>query len=265
MDELDRFRRDRERSIRAYRNDDGFRADSLSWLLQAMQRRYVYNFDWLGRPVIQFPADLVGLQEIIWRTRPDVIVETGIAHGGSLVFSASMLAMLDYADATLAGTTLDPTRPTRRVVGVDIDIRSHNRALIERHPLAASITMIEGSSVDPATVETVRRHVPDDARVMVCLDSHHEHDHVISELDLYAPMVTPDCYCVVFDTFLEDAPVGFIPDRPWDRGNNPKTAVRTWLAGHDDFVIDDEVATKLMVTGAPDGFLRRLPAPSNGT
>jgi cephalosporin hydroxylase len=258
MDELEIFAADRESTIGSYHRDETFRADSRAWLLQAMQKRYVYNFDWLGRPVIQFPQDLVGLQEIIWSTKPDVIIETGIAHGGSIVFSASMLAMLDYADAAERGATIDPRQPTRRVIGVDIDIRAHNRSLIEAHPFAASITMIEGSSIDPATVDAVRAQIPDGARVMVCLDSHHEHDHVIGELDSYAPMVTPGCFCVVLDTFIEDAPKGFIPDRPWDKGNNPKTAVHAWLAHRDDFVIDRDLAAKLMLTGAPDGFLRRV-------
>lgn len=257
MDPIAQFQQDRSNAIESYARDEGFSALSGEWLRQSMERRYVYNFDWLGRPIIQYPQDMVAMQELIWATRPDVVVETGIAHGGSLILSASILAMLDYADAVAEGVPLDPAKPRRRVVGIDIDIRSHNRAAIETHPMASRITMFQGSSIDTETVEQARIAVGDAKRVMVCLDSMHTHDHVLAELDAYGPMVTPGCYLVVFDSFVEDLPQGFFPDRPWDVGNNPKTAVKAWLPGRPEFEIDRDMASKLQVTVAPDGFLRR--------
>lgn len=258
MDDLEQFARDRDVAIQAYETDAQFQADSLSWVLQAMSKRYVYNFDWMGRPIIQYPQDLQAMQEIVWRTRPDVIIETGIAHGGSLIFSASMLALLDYADAAASGRPLVPGQSDRKVIGIDIDIRAHNRPLIEGHPLAGLITMFEGSSINPSIAQRVRDAIPDGSRVMVCLDSHHEEAHVLAELDTYANLVSPGCYCVVLDTFIEDAPAGFIADRPWDVGNNPKTAVHKWLPANPGFEIDRPLARKLMITGAPDGYLQRV-------
>ncbi len=258
MDELERFARGRAAAIGSYEQDTAFQTHSLAWVLEAMSKRYVYNFDWLGRPIIQYPQDLQAMQEIVWQTRPDVIIETGIAHGGSLIFSASMLALLDYADAAAAGRPLVPGQSDRKVIGIDIDIRAHNRPLIEKHPLAGLIMMYEGSSVDPDISKQVREAIPEGARVMVCLDSHHEEAHVLAELDTYATLVSPGCYCVVLDTFIEDAPAGFIADRPWDVGNNPKTAVHKWLPANPGFEIDRQLARKLMITGAPDGYLKRL-------
>ena len=211
----------------------------------------------MGRPIIQYPQDIVALQEIVWEIKSDVILETGIAHGGSLILSASLLAMLDYADAVESGDLLDPANPRRRVVGIDIDIRAHNKVAMERHPMASRITMIEGSSTAPDTIARAKDAVGDAKRVMVCLDSMHTHDHVVAELEAYGPLVTSGCYCLVLDSFVEDMPPGFFEDRLWDVGNNPKTALHSWLKDNPDFTIDRDMATKLQVTVAPDGFLRR--------
>lgn len=256
MDPTEQFAIDRRNTVAEYKADSSLNSRSQDWLRESMQKRYVYNFDWLGRPIIQYPQDMVAMQEIIWETRPDVIVETGIAHGGSLILSASILAMLDYADAAEAGTVLDPANPKRRVVGVDIDVRVHNRNAMEEHPMASRITMIEGSSIEATTIAQVKVAVGDAKRVMVCLDSMHTHDHVIEELNAYGSMTTPGCYCIVFDSFVEDMPKGFFDDRPWDVGNNPKTAVHAWLPDHPNFEIDSYYPAKLQVTVAPDGFLR---------
>lgn len=203
---------------------------------------YSYNFSWLGRPIIQFPQDLMAIQEVVWRVRPQVIVETGIAHGGSLIFSASMLELLGG---------------TGRVLGVDIDIRAHNREAIEAHPMARRITMIEGSSVDPDVVAEVARQVAcTDGPVLVILDSMHTHEHVLAELEAYAPLVTPGSYLIVLDTVIEDMAVDAFPDRPWSRGDNPKTAVHEFLRGSGRFEIDHEMSDKLVLTVAPDGYLK---------
>lgn len=257
MNPVEQFSRERQERVQSYGADNAFNALSRDWLQQSMQRQYVYNFDWLGRPIIQYPQDMWAMQELVWRVRPDLIIETGIAHGGSLVLSASLLAMLDMCDAIEAGTTLDPRQSQRKVLGIDIDIRAHNRAAIEAHPMASRIAMIQGSAVAPEVVEQVHAFAKGYQRVMVCLDSMHTHDHVLAELEAYAPLVTSGSYCVVFDTFVEDMPPKFFADRPWDVGNNPKTAVRQWLAGHAEFEVDQAMQQRLQVTVAPDGFLRR--------
>lgn len=229
-----------------------------TFLNHTVDARYSYNFFWLGRPIIQYPQDMVAIQELVWRVRPDVIVETGIAHGGSLILSASLLALLDLCDATEAGETLDPAQPRRRVVGVDIDIRAHNRAAIEAHPMAGRITMIQGSSIDPAIVAQVAAAVGDAKRVMVFLDSNHTHDHVLAELEAYAPLTAIGNYCVVFDTLIENMPKSMYPDRSWGPGDNPMTAVDIYLATTDAFEIDNEMDAKLLISVAPRGYLRRV-------
>jgi cephalosporin hydroxylase len=222
-------------------DEEDLRRLTLAWICTTSGFKYTYNFTWLGRPVIQFPQDLVALQEIIWRVRPDLIIETGIAHGGSLIFSASMLELLG-GDG--------------QVLGIDIDIREHNRVEIEKHPLSRRITMLQGSAVDEKIAEAVRLFARDRERVLVILDSNHTHEHVLRELELYAPLVTEGSYLIVMDTIIEDMPEDFFPDRPWSRGNNPKTAVWKFLEGTDRFVIDKEVENRLLITVAPDGYLR---------
>jgi len=210
--------------------------------------KYSYNFSWLGRPIIQYPQDIVAMQELIWSIQPDLIIETGIAHGGSLVFYASMLEL----NAACGGPA------EAGVVGVDIDIREHNRRAIEAHPMSKRITMIQGSSVAPETIEEVRATAVGRTRVLVCLDSNHTQDHVLTELLAYAPLTSIGSYCVVFDTIIEDLPAGMHPDRPWAPGDNPKTAVREFLKAHPEFTIDKGVDHKLLISVAPDGYLKRL-------
>lgn len=233
---------------------------SREWIEAVTPFKYSYHFSWLGRPVIQFPQDIVAMQELIWSVKPDLIIETGIAHGGSLIFSASMLALLDLCDAAGSGTMLDPHASRRKVLGIDIDIRSHNRAAIEAHPMASRINMIQGSSIAPETIARVQAIAAGHSRILVCLDSNHTHDHVLAELEAYAPLTSPGSYCVVFDTMIEDMPAGSYHDRPWDKGDNPKTAVWKYLKTHPEFEIDKSIQHKLLITVAPDGFLRRVPS-----
>lgn len=258
MNPIEQFQDERRARLQSYAQDSDFSALSRDWLQASMQRQYVYNFDWLGRPIIQYPQDMVAMQDLVWRVRPDLIIETGIAHGGSLVLSASLLAMLDMCDAIEAGTVFDPRQSRRKVLGIDIDIRPHNRAAIEAHPMASRIAMVQGSAIASDVVAQVQAFAKDYRRVMVCLDSMHTHAHVLAELEAYAPLVTPGSYCVVFDTFVDDMPPGFFVDRPWDVGDNPKTAVRQWLPSHPEFEIDAEMENRLQVTVAPQGFLRRV-------
>ncbi len=244
--------------VAAYPLDENWREASDRWILYGFQRQYTYNFSWFGRPIIQLPQDMVALQEVIWAVKPDLIIETGIAHGGSLVLSASMLALLDMCAAIEAGAKIDPGESARCVVGIDIDIRAHNRAAIEAHPMASRIRMVQGSSIDPEIVSQIREMATGFKRVLVCLDSNHTHEHVLGELDAYTSLVTPESYCVVYDTVVEDLPKSTFPDRPWGPGNNPKTAVWEWLKSHPEFEIDRSIAAKLQLTAAPDGYLKRI-------
>jgi cephalosporin hydroxylase len=229
-----------------------------SWINLAQTNKYSYQFDWQGRPIIQYPQDIVALQEIIWQVKPDLIIETGIAHGGSLIFSASMLALLDMCDAIESGENLDPRVSRRKMLGIDIDIRPHNRAAIEAHPMASRIQMIQGSSIAPEIIEQVRAVAANYKKILVCLDSNHTHDHVLAELQAYAPLTSVDSYCIAFDSVVEDMPKEMFLDRSWGPGNNPKTAVWEYLNSHPEFEIDKRIQHKLLITVAPDGYLRRV-------
>ena len=220
--------------------------------------KYSYNFSCLGRPIIQYPQDMVAMQELIWEVKPDLIIETGIAHGGSLILSASMLAMLDMCDAIEDGVPIDPRHSKRKVLGVDIDIRSHNREAIEAHPMASRIEMIQGSSIDRNTIEAVHQTASGYDRVMICLDSNHTHAHVLEELKAYAPLTSVGSYCVVFDSIVEDLPADMFADRPWGPGNNPKTAIWEFLKSHPEFEIDKAIDNKLLISVAPHGYLKRI-------
>ncbi|MBL4750492.1 MAG: cephalosporin hydroxylase family protein [Amylibacter sp.] len=244
--------------IAGYRGETEMVKAASDFLQASTQPKYCYNFAWQGRPIIQYPQDIVGMQELIWEVKPDLIIETGIAHGGSLIFMASILAMLDMNDAIEAGQTLDPSKSNRKVLGVDIDIREHNRAAIEAHPMYTRIQMIQGSSIDDAIVAQVKKVAGQYDRIMVCLDSNHTHDHVRAELEAYAPLTSKGSYCVVFDTLIEDMPADEYPDRSWGPGDNPKTAVWDYLKTHPEFEIDKSVADKLLITVAHDGFLKRI-------
>jgi cephalosporin hydroxylase len=226
--------------------------------LLSMNAKYSYNFTSLGRPVIQYPQDMVAVQELIWKIKPDLIIETGIAHGGSLILSASMLALLDMCEAIELGTVLDPKKSKRKVLGLDIDIRQHNREAIEAHPMSSRIQMIQGSSIAPEIVRQVKSVAKNYQRVLVCLDSNHTHDHVLAELEAYAPLTSVGSYCIVFDTIVEDMPKAMFSDRPWGPGNNPKTAVWEYLKTHPEFEIDKSIDHKLLISVAPDGYLKRV-------
>ncbi|OBE94535.1 cephalosporin hydroxylase family protein [Mycobacterium sp. 852002-10029_SCH5224772] len=254
---MDDFEAEVADRIDAMSRNDYLRTHAADFMQTSLHAKYSYNFAWMSRPIIQYPQDMVAMQELIWRVRPDLIIETGIAHGGSLIFSASMLALLDMAEAIEAGVTLDPAKSNRRVVGVDIDIRAHNRMAIEAHPMASRIQMIQGSSIAPDVVAQVNEIAAKYERVLVCLDSNHTHDHVLAELEAYAPLTSVGSYCVVFDTIVEDVPGDLSADRPWGPGDNPKTAVREYLKSHAEFQIDKNIECKLLITVAPNGYLNR--------
>jgi cephalosporin hydroxylase len=236
-----KFQHDRQINISKMARDTDIRAQTLQWICDTARYKYTYNFEWMGRPVIQFPQDMFAMQELIWKIKPQLMIETGIAHGGSLIFYSSMLELL-------GGDGM--------VLGIDIDIRAHNRIEIEKHPMVKRIEMIEGSSTDNKVISQVHQFARGKAPVIVVLDSMHTHSHVLQELNAYSPLVPKGSYLVVFDTVVEDMPEGMFPDRPWGKGNNPKTAVWEFLKSNDRFEIDKDIENKLLITVAPDGYLR---------
>jgi cephalosporin hydroxylase len=247
MTEYDKFKRECAAEISQMGVDDEIALATRAWMDRVNPRKYSYHFEWMGRPVIQYPQDILAVQEIIWSVKPDLIIETGIAHGGSLVFSASMLEL-----NAISGGPQDA-----EVVGIDIDIRAHNRAAIDAHPMIRRIAMIEGSSVAPEVIAQVKAKAAGKRSVLVLLDSNHTRDHVLAELEAYANLVTIGSYCVVFDTVIEDLPNDAFNDRPWGKGNNAKTAVWDFLRRHPEFEIDKSIQHKLLITVAPDGYLKR--------
>lgn len=259
---LEQYQQDIKKRVETYRCNAELKSASRLFFEQIGigNANYVYNFTWLGVPILQIPQDLQAMQEIIWQVKPDLIIETGVAWGGSLMFTASMLAILEACGEIKAG----------QVVGIDIDIRPHNKASITAHPLAAKITLLEGSSIDETIVEQVRTLARRHERVLVCLDSNHTHDHVLAELEAFAPLVSLDSYCIVGDTIIEDAPESMNAHRPWGKGNSPKSAVWEYLRRlrEEDrlslygkpmqFEIDHFIEDKILLTGSPDGYLRRV-------
>jgi cephalosporin hydroxylase len=241
VNKVEEFFAEVEANVRAQGKDTALRDLGITFMRETCRHKYSYNFTWLGRPIIQFPQDIVAMQEIIWRVRPDLIIETGIAHGGGLIFYASILELIGERG---------------EVLGIDIDIREHNRVEIEKHPMCKRLKMIQGSSVDDAVVAQVREIAKGKRAILVALDSNHCHAHVLCELQLYSPLVTRGSYLVVFDTGIEELPEDFFPDRPWGKGNNPKTAVAEFVRGNDRFVVDKEIEDKLLITVARGGYLR---------
>jgi cephalosporin hydroxylase len=244
MDPVSQFNKERAEDIAAMAQDKELHQKSIDWMVHADKYKYTYNYSWMGRPIIKYPSDIVATQQIVWDVKPDLIIETGIAHGGSLILSASLLEMMGGEG---------------KVLGIDIDIREHNRKEIEAHPMMKRIEMIEGSSVADDVMAKVRAAASKAKRVMVFLDSLHSHEHVFKELELYAPLVTVGSYLVLPDTFIEYFPKGYYShNRPWDVGNNPMTAMRAFMEKNSDFEVDRELCDKLMITEAFDGYLKRV-------
>lgn len=237
----EQFEEDVQRNIKGLAGDADVQALSRIWLREITPHKYAYNFKWMGRPIIQLPQDMMAMQEILWDVKPDLVIEAGIAHGGSILYYASILELLGHGE----------------VIGIDVDIRAHNRAAIEAHPMSKRVRLIEGSSIAQEVIETVRG-LAQGKRVVVVLDSNHTHAHVLAELLAYAPLVCVGGYCVVMDTLIEDMPDRLFGDRPWGHGDNPKTAVHQFLSSHPEFEIDNNIDHKLLISVAPDGYLRRV-------
>lgn len=248
MNPIEQFEQSKSMNIEGLGKDSKAQHSAIQFMLDSSKYQYTYNFTWLGRPIIQYPQDMIAMQELIWSIQPDLIIETGIAHGGSLIFSASMLEL-----NAICGGCQDA-----EVLGLDIDIRPHNREAIEAHPMFKRISMIQGSSIAPEIIEQVKAKAEGKQKILVFLDSNHTHDHVLAELKAYAPLTSVDSYCVVFDTVIEDLPADMFGDRPWGVGNNPKTAVWEYLKNHPEFAIDKSIQNKILITVAPDGYLKRI-------
>jgi cephalosporin hydroxylase len=239
---IEQFGNERLERVKANAENENMVNAANDFMRESTNPKYSYNFSWMGRPIIQYPQDMIAMQEIIWDVRPDLIIEAGIAHGGSLIFYASILELIGKGS----------------ILGIDIDIRKHNRAAIEAHSMFKRIAMIEGSSVSEDVIMRVRQFTKNKETVLVVLDSNHTYEHVLAELQAYAPLVSKGSYCVVFDTIIDDLPDDMFPDRPWGKGNNPKTAVREYLKSHKEFEIDKTIQNKLLITVAPDGYLKRV-------
>lgn len=243
MNPIQEFNSEVALNIKKQASNANLQAASKSFLNETIISKYSYNFSWMGRPIIAYPQDMIAMQELIWEIKPDLIIEAGIAHGGSIVYYASLLELIGQEGI---------------VLGLDIDIRKHNRDLIESHPMSKRIKMIEGSSISKEVAEEVYEIAKNKKKIMVCLDSNHTHDHVLEELKLYAHLTSVGSYCVVFDTVVEDLPNDLYNNRPWDVGNNPKTAVFEFLKENTDFEIDKSIDHKLLISVAPDGYLKRI-------
>ncbi len=241
-DPVKEFEKERIELIHSNSKNDALKDAAYKFNVESNKAKYSYNFSWMGRPIIQYPQDMIAMQEIIWDIKPDLIIETGIAHGGSIIYYASLMELIGKGE----------------VLGIDIDIRKHNRKAIEEHPMYKRIHMIEGSSITIETVEKVKPFAAGKKTVLVCLDSNHTHQHVLDELDFYSPFVTPGAYLVVFDTIVEDLPERYLPDRYWSIGNNPKTAVHEFLKENSDFEIDKTIDNKLLISVNPGGYLKRI-------
>lgn len=245
---FEQFQIDIDNRTKAYQKDAKFQKNKQIFQNELSKAKYAYNFYWLGVPIIQTPVETQAFQELIWRVKPDLIIETGIAWGGSIIFSASMMTLLEACGEVKNG----------RVIGVDIEIRPHNKKNLAIHPMSKKITMIEGSSIDPEVVAKVKKLAKGKKRILVHLDSNHTHNHVLEELRAYASLVNIGGYCVVEDTGIEDEPKNAYPTKAFGKGNNPKTAVWAFLKENKNFKIDKEFESKLILTGAPDGYLKRV-------
>ncbi|MEP6675267.1 MAG: cephalosporin hydroxylase family protein [Ferruginibacter sp.] len=243
MNEIEKFQDEKKNNIILQGDNKELKDATNTFMEVSIKSRYSYNFSWMGRPIIQYPQDMIAMQEIIWDIKPDLIIETGIAHGGSLIFYASILELIGKGE----------------IVGVDIDIRKHNKEEIEKHSMFKRIKMLEGSSIDKKIVEQVAALAKGKEKVIVVLDSNHTHDHVLEELKLYSPFVSLNSYIIAFDTIVEVLPDDFyVTERPWRVGNNPMTAVDEFIASNASFEIDEDIDNKILVSVAPRGYLKRI-------
>jgi cephalosporin hydroxylase len=242
MTEIEKFNKEVKENISLQGKNEHLKKTAAAFMDASIRSRYSYNFTWLGRPIIQYPQDIIAIQEIIYQIQPDLIIETGIAHGGSLILHASICELIGKGE----------------VIGIDIDIRDHNKTEILNHRMSKRISMIQGSSIDEAVVKQVAEKAKGKEKILVILDSNHTHEHVLAEIKLYSHFVTKDSYLLVFDTVVEDLPADIYNNRQWGVGDNPKTAVQEFLKTNNDFIVNSDIDNKLLISVAPGGFLKRI-------
>ena len=244
QDDFEIFNKESSKNIKAMGNDVEFEKLNQKWVVSSIYHKYSYNFTWLGLPIVQYPQDIMAMQEIIWTVKPDVIIETGVARGGSILFYASMLELLENNGI---------------IFGIDIDIRQHNRKRIEAHPLykKGRVKLLEGSSTDENILKQLK-NISKDRKVLVVLDSMHTHEHVLKELKMYSQLVTIGSYLVAFDTVVGKCPDSFFSNRPWGKKNNPKTAVNEFLENNGQFIIDESIDAKILISASYGGYLKKI-------
>ena len=266
-DEIKKFEKDCEEEILQQGSNNELKQKSIEWLRNANNHKYSYHFKWMNRPIIQYPQDIQMMQELIMEVEPDLIIETGIAHGGSILFSASMMALLDLSDSIKNNENYDITNSQRKVLALDIDIREHNKKEILNNPFSKYIEMLEGSSIDDSIINKVHNIAKNFKKILIFLDSNHTHEHVLAELNAYANLTSVGSYIVVFDTVIDYLPENHLPNesnpsmseaRTYTKGNSPMSAVREFLKDNENFKIISEIDSKLLISVAPEGYLKRI-------
>ena len=251
MNQIKKFNQEKKNRIKSYKNSS-LEKKANNFFKESIKYKYSYNFNYLDLPIIQYPQDIVKLQEIFWEIKPDLVIETGIAHGGSLNLTASMLAMLNYSEIISKKKSVK-----RKLIGIDIDIRFHNLKKIKKSPFFNLMYLINKSSIHQDTIKEVKKLSKNFKKILVLLDSNHTHDHVLAELDAYAPLVSKKSYCIVYDTFIQDLNDSYFKNRPWNKKNNPGTAVKKFLETNKNFSIDKSINNQLLISSAINGYIRR--------
>ncbi len=266
-DEIKRFEKECAEEILVQGNNHDLSQKSIEWLNEANNHKYSYHFKWMNRPIIQYPQDIQMMQELIMEVKPDLIIETGIAHGGSVLLSSSMLALLDLSDSIKNNENYDISKSQRKVLALDIDIREHNKREILNNPFSKYIEMLEGSSTSEEIIERVHNIASNYNNILIFLDSNHTHDHVLAELNAYAELTSVGSYIVAFDTVIDYLPENHLPNesspsmseaRTYTKGNSPMSAVKEFLKNNQDFEIDSEIDNKLLISVAPQGYIKRV-------
>ncbi len=243
MNPIKKFFKERSLDIKKMNSDKYFKELTMKWIKKSIKYKYVYNFTWMGRPIIKYPNDMIVMQEIFWEVKPDLVIETGIAHGGSIIYSASLLKMMGIKRF--------------KVIGIDIDIRAHNLKEINRSSMRKYIKMFEGSSVDEKITKKIFTYAKKFKKILVILDSNHTHDHVSRELEIYSKLVSKDSYIILPDTYIGYLPNNTFPNRPWTKNDNPMTALQAFLKKNKKFKIDKYKSSKSMITEAMNGYVKK--------
>ena len=250
---IKKFKKEKKNRIKSYKNSD-LENYAKTFFKESIIDKYSYNFTWMNLPIIQYPQDILKLQEIIWKIKPDLVIETGVAHGGSIILSASLLRMIDYDDFISGKKNISK----RKSIGIDIDIRKHNLNEIKKNPYFNVIHLLEGSSISTRIKRKVYKIAKNFKKILLLLDSNHTHKHVLKELEFYTPLISKGSYCIVYDTFINDLENSLFKNKHWSKQKNPKTAVIEFLRKNKNFKIDTQINNQLLITSARDGYLKKI-------